>query len=93
MQIFRKKQVAAGSQLAPKPIRSRAWVIRLPGVFIGAGGQKYKGSFQTIVLAPNEEMAWEVAMRSDIWEPLPFNVKNPQVFPKDPIANGSNQAC
>lgn len=67
-------------------------MIRLPGVFIGYDGLRHRGSFQTIVVAPTEEIAWEVAMASDIWEPLPFNVANAQVFPKDPISNGHDQA-
>lgn len=71
-------------ELRPKPIRPRAWVIRLPGVFVGYGGQKVKGSFQTVVCAQSESIAWEVAMMSDVWEHLPFEVKNVQIFPRDP---------
>lgn len=73
-------------QLTPKPKRPKAFVIRLPGVFVGYGGHKVKGSFQTIVMALNEEHAWDVAMNHDVWEQLPFEVKNVQIFPKDPVA-------
>lgn len=49
-----------------------------------ADGRKLKGSFQTVVCAPSEAIAWEVAMDSDIWEQLPFEVKRIQIFPKEP---------
>ncbi len=71
-------------------MRPRAWVIRLPGVFMGPTGRRTKGSFQTVVLAPSEELAWEVAMMCDVWEQLPFDVKNVQIFPKDPTNHGSH---
>lgn len=68
-------------------------MIRLPGVVVGHNGQKTKGSFQTIVCAPSEAIAWEVAMMSDVWEQLPFQVKNIQIFPKDPVStHGQHQA-
>ncbi len=70
--------------LAPKPQRPRAFVIRLPGMFVGYNGTKMKGSFQTIVLALNEDHAWDVAIQHDVWEQLPFEVPTPQIFPKDP---------
>lgn len=84
--------MAVGSRpdLAPRP---RAWVIRLPGVFVGYDGNKEKGSFQTIVMAETEDMAWEIAMSCDVWERLPFKVSNCQIFPKDPLAiHGHNPA-
>jgi len=86
--------MAPGSQLAPDPLRPRAWVIRLPGVFIGYNGTRQKGSFQTIVIAPTADYAWDVAIQQDVWEPLPFMVKNVQIFPKDPdvVTHGKNQA-
>lgn len=32
-------------------------------------------------------------MMSDVWEQLPFQVKNIQIFPKDPLAtHGQHQA-
>jgi hypothetical protein len=76
--------VEAGSELAPKPIRPKAWVIRLPGVFVGYGGKKVTGSFQTIVLAESEDMAWDIAVQHDVWTQLPFEVDTVQIFPRDP---------
>lgn len=76
---------APGSpRLAPKPERPRAFVIRLPGVFVGYNGAKVKGSFQAIVLAVNEEHAWDIAIQHDVWQQLPFDVQTVQIFPKDP---------
>ena len=72
--------------------RPRAWVIRLPGAFVGPSGVIAKGSFQTIVVALTEDMAWEVAMSCDVWEELPFHVDNVKIFPKEPVTNGSNPA-
>jgi hypothetical protein len=71
-------------QLAPKPQRPRAFVIRLPGVFVGYNGHKIKGSFQTVVMALSEEQAWDLAIQHDVWQQLPFDVPNVQIFPKDP---------
>jgi hypothetical protein len=69
-------------------------VIRLPGVFIGYGGDKQRGSFQTVVMAQSEDMAWEVAMMCDVWESLPFKVDNCQVFPKDLLpSDGRHTPC
>lgn len=72
-------------QLLDPPIRPRAWVIRLPGVFIGYDGAKEKGSFQTVVFAETADYAWDVAIQCDVWERLPFEVKTVQIFPKDPV--------
>lgn len=73
--------------------RPRAWVVRLPGVFIGYGGSKQRGSFQTVVMAESEDMAWELAMSCDVWESLPFQVETCQVFPKDFLpTDGKDQA-
>lgn len=77
--------MAPGSHHSDELIKPRAWVIRLPGVFVGYDGTKEKGSFQTIVMAANEEMAWDVATQHDAWERLPFPVANVQIFPKDPV--------
>ena len=85
MRIFRKKPVEPGSRLAPKPIRPRAWVIRLPGIFIGYDGSRQRGSFQTVIMAMSEEAAWDVAIQHDVWEQLPFEVPTVQIFPKDPL--------
>lgn len=54
-------------------------------MFIGYSGAKQQGSFQTVVVAESEEIAWEVACACDVWEQLPFDVKNAQIFPKDPL--------
>lgn len=62
----------------------------MPGVCIAPDGRKIKGSFQTVVVAPSEGIAWEVAMMSDVWEHLPFKVQNIQIFPKEPIVNGTH---
>lgn len=62
-------------------------MIRLPGVFIGYGGTKEPGSFQTVVMAETEEMAWEVAMDCDVWERIPWKVDNVQIFPRAPLTN------
>jgi hypothetical protein len=43
------------------------------------------GSFQTVVMAECEEMAWDVAIRCDVWEQLPWDVDNVQIFPKCPV--------
>lgn len=70
----------------------RAWVIRVPGVFIGPGGTRERSSFETIVMAPTEDYAWDVATNSDAWTRLPFCVENVQIFPKDPkvISSGNH---
>lgn len=72
----------------------RAWVIRLPGVFVGVGGKQERSSFETIVMAPTADYAWDVAMNTDAWTRLPFCIENAQIFPKDPevISNGTDQA-
>lgn len=80
-------------QLAPRPIRPRAYVIRLPGVFVGRDGAKERGSFQTVVMAVSEDHAWDVAIQCDVWERLPFKVDNVQIFLKNPaLAHGDHQA-
>lgn len=85
--------MAPGSRHCDDDIRPKAYVIRLPGVFIGVDGHKERGSFQTIVMAPTEEMAWDVAIQHDVWERLPFHVSNVQIFLKEPvISHGDHQA-
>ena len=66
--------------------KTRQYVIRLPGAFLGqyATGSKYT-CFQTIVSAENEQIAWEIACSTDIWETLPFKLDHVQIFPKDPL--------
>lgn len=84
--------MAHGSPASADP-KPKAWVIRLPGVFVGYNGSRVKGSFQTIVMATTEEMAWDVAIQHDVWEQLPFDVANVQIFPKDPVpSHGDHQA-
>ena len=60
-------------------------MIRVPGEFIGYGGTREAGSFQTIVVAENEEMAWDIATCCDVWERIPWKVDNVQIFPKLPL--------
>jgi len=63
--------------------RPRAFVIRIPGTFMGMSSQ-YCGGFQTVVMASNMDRAWEVAADTDEWELLDFEVETVMVFPKDP---------
>ena len=78
----------AGSTSEPAPVsKPRAYVIRLPGAFMGdyaSRGSKYT-CFQTIVMAENEAIAWEVACCTDVWQTLPFKCDCAQIFPKDPL--------
>jgi len=48
-------------------------------------GAKTQCSFQTVVMAESAQMAWEIALRSDFWEQLPWDVDKVQVFPKTPV--------
>jgi len=80
-----RRPAPPGCRLVARPDGARAYVIRLPGVFVGYGGTKERGSFQTVVLAPSEDMAWDIAVMCDVWERLPFEVNNVQIFPKDPL--------
>jgi hypothetical protein len=66
-------------------------VIRLPGIFIGYNGHREEGSFQTIVMAGSEEAAWDIATQHDVWERLPFQVSNVQIFAKDPLPVSHDQ--
>lgn len=50
-----------------------------------------KGSFQTVIMAMSEEAAWDVAIQHDVWEQLPFEVSNVQIFPKDPLPVSHDQ--
>ena len=63
--------------------KPRAWVIRLPGAFMHLGDEQKYSAFQTVVVATNAEAAWEVACMTDVWETLPFQVKQVQIFPRD----------
>jgi hypothetical protein len=64
-------------------------VIRVPGEFIGYGGTRETGSFQTVVVAENEEMAWDIATCCDVWERIPWKVDNVQIFPRAPLASAN----
>lgn len=79
-----ERERQAQLRLEDKLYPSRAWVIRVPGVFIGAGGTRERSSFETIVMAPTADYAWDVATQSDAWTRLPFCIDNVQIFPKDP---------
>ena len=62
-------------------------MIRVPGEFIGYGGTRELGSFQAIVVAENDEMAWDIATRCDVWERIPWKVDNVQIFPRAPLTS------
>lgn len=69
-------------------------MIRLPGALVGPKGEVTSGSFQTVVMAETEEMAWDVATRCDVWEQVPWHVTNVQIFPRDPVvSNGCHTPC
>ncbi len=85
----------AGSGPVVKRANVRAWVIRIPGEFIGYWGDVESGSFQTVVVAENEEMAWDIATNCDVWERIPWEVDNVQIFPRLPLqqTNVNHPAC
>ena len=60
-------------------------MIRLPSEFVVYKGAKTQCSFQTVVIAESAQMAWELALRSDAWEQLPWDVDRVQLFPKTPV--------
>ena len=60
-------------------------MIRIPSPFIGYGNVFETESFQTVVVAENEEMAWDIAVHCDVWERIPWNVDDVQIFPKLPL--------
>ena len=64
-------------------------MIRVPGEFIGYGGTRETGSFQTIVVAENEEMAWGIATCCDVWERIPWKVDDVQIFPRAPLTSAN----
>lgn len=53
------------------------------------------GSFQTVVVAENEEMAWDIATNCDVWERIPWEVDNVQIFPRAPLqqSDATYTAC
>ena len=62
----------------------RAYVIRLPGAFLGLHHETLEHTcYQTVVVAQNEFHAWDLASDCDVWETLPFPVDQAQIFPKD----------
>ncbi len=65
--------------------KPRSWVIRIPGSFVGYCVKDGGGGFQTVVLAENPDVAWTVAMETDKWEVLPFDVDGMEVFPVEPL--------
>ena len=60
-------------------------MIRLPSEFVVYKGARSECSFQTVVIAESAQMAWELALRSDTWEQLPWDVDRVQLFPKTPV--------
>jgi len=64
--------------------KPRAWVIRVPAKFIAIDYMN-AGGYQTVVMAENSDIAWDVATENDTWEVLDFNVTTMAVFPKDPV--------
>ena len=77
-----QEQVGCESWVTKKP---RAWVVRIPGAFVGYSVQEGGGGFQTVVLAESADAAIEVAMDVDSWEVLHFDIEGLCVFPRDPI--------
>lgn len=75
--IYRRPGKARRGWPSGKP---KVWVVRLPAAFIDHNSRSTMGSFQTVVMAETEIMAWETAMDCDVWEKLPFEVKHVQVF-------------
>ena len=63
--------------------KPRAYVVRLPGSFLGEWGTLNANAFQTVVVATSPENAFEIASVTDTWQQLPFPVETCQVFPKD----------
>ena len=77
-----QEQIGCESWVTKKP---RAWVVRIPGSFVGYCVKEGGGGFQTIVIAEDVEAAWTTAMDTDSWEVLPFDVDGMECFPKDPL--------
>ena len=77
-----QEQIGCESWVIKKP---RAWVIRIPGSFVGYCVKEGGGGFQTTVMAESWESAWETAMDTDSWEVLPFDVVHIACFPKEVV--------
>ena len=56
-------------------------MIRIPSDYVGFHGK----GFQTVVIAETAEKAWEVAITSDTWETLDFEISCMTVFPQTPL--------
>ena len=78
----KQEQNGCESWVIKKP---RAWIIRIPGAFVGYGFKEGGGGFQTTVVAESWEAAWETAIDTDSWEVLPFDVKHIACFPKEVV--------
>jgi len=76
------KQIGCESWVIKKP---RAWVVRIPGAFVGYSFEEGGGGFQTVVVAESWEAAWQTAMDTDSWDILPFDVDSIACFPKDVV--------
>ena len=60
-------------------------MVRVPGLYRYPFRNISRGSFQTIVVAQSEAMAWELASQDVSWDALPFPVEHPSIFPRDAI--------
>ena len=63
--------------------KPRAWVVRLPSAFIGQK-RKNNGGFQAIVMAENEDQAWDEAANCKEREILNFSIEQMSAFPMNP---------
>ena len=81
MNFHKRKQKKDG--LNYKDLKIRAWVIRIPGAYIGLDEVQNIG-FQTVIQAYDEEEAVKLASHTRQWEELSFPVTCFQVFPKHP---------
>ena len=66
-----------------KDLKIRAWVIRIPGAYVGLDKVENMG-FQTVIQAYDEEEAIKLASHNMQWEELKFPVTKFQIFPKNP---------
>lgn len=57
----------------------------MPAIYCNPLGNVSHCSFQTIVVAQTETMAWELATQDASWDQLPFEVQHPSIFPRDAI--------
>ena len=66
-------------------------MVRVPGLYRYPFRNISHGSFQTIVVAQSEAMAWELASQDASWDALPFPVEHPSIFPRDAITSEKPQ--